>query len=135
MSYNDPDTLPQYRVPEDITLDTLGAYLEEILKRFYNGGMCSGDFASHGEALELFMWRKFGDPEIATYPMWDTDPKFRIYDEIIDAMCGPRFRGVWLRKDDVPHYLKFLNAPLGKVIEALDEHRQYVERQRILLEK
>ena len=123
MSYNDPDTLPQYRVPEDITFDTLGYYIKKILIDYSNGDISLNDVINHGEALEIFIWNKYGDKESFILPSFPYEDKRSIALEVVDYMDSMDF---WILPLDVPYFIEFLETPVGKEKERWENFQKYI---------
>lgn len=111
MENNTCDTLPQYLVPEGLTLDDLDAYIIVILLRYEAGNITQEDLLNRADALEEFLWKKYGDRETLIFPVWETNAKFRMCSYVIDWMSGSNELGYLITKKDVSILIDFLNKP------------------------
>jgi hypothetical protein len=127
MSYNEPDTLPEYLVPEDTTFEMLGVYIKGILKRFEAGEISMNDVINHGDSIETFIHKKYGTLENGGYPWFPKEHRFSIPFTVIDYMHNSGGNYVFLMLPrDVPHFINFLGTPIGKEKEGYETFENYI---------
>jgi hypothetical protein len=103
------DTLPKYLVPEDVTLDTLDSYITDILREYKEGDLKQEDLLNHGDALEEFLWKNYGNRETLTFPKLQTNVKLHMCSNIIDWMNTSNEFGYLITPKDVGVLIDFLN--------------------------
>lgn len=59
--------------------------------------------------LEEFLWKKYGNTEILTFPMWETNTKLRLCSHVIDWMNTSNEFGYIISPEDVAVLINFLN--------------------------
>ncbi len=127
MEYNEPDTLPQYLVPEDTTFEVLGVYIKGILKRYEAREISMNDVTNHGDSIETFIHKKYGTIENGGYPWFPKAHPFSIPFTVIDYMHNSGGGYVfWMLPRDVPHFTNFLDTPTGKEVEGYEMFETYI---------
>ncbi|QOL19456.1 hypothetical protein [Candidatus Bodocaedibacter vickermanii] len=126
MTYNDPETLPQYRVPEDTTLDTFGEYLKKIIKAYAKGYISLGDILNHGDAINCFIYNKYIDSEKAEYPTFPKSDPRSIPLNVLEYFESTAF---FMIPRDVNYFLEFLDTPLGCEKEGWAKFHAYIKSQ------
>lgn len=125
------DTLHKYQVPEDLTIEVLDAYIIGILSKYEAGILKQEDLLNHGDALEEFLWKKYGNRETLTFPMFKTNIKLHICSNVIDWMNTSNEFGYLITKKDTSILIDFLNKPPAHDSEKKGklELRKYFKRQ------
>lgn len=131
MQDNTDDTLPKYRIPEDLTLDVLDAYVTGVLRKYEAGNLKQEDLLNHGDALEEFLWKKYGDMRTLTFPMWKINAKLRMCSYVIDWMNVSNEFGYLITPKNVAILIDFLNTPHTHDVEKKrkSELREYFKHQ------
>jgi|GEM_PF-2291717 len=126
MTYNSPEILEKYKVPENITFKTLGIYLKKILNDYAKGALSLSDVLNHGESLNSFIYNKFIDPENPEYPEFPQTDLRSIPLNVLEYLESTAF---FIIPRDVPYFIEFLDTKAGHEKEGWEKFQSYIKSQ------
>jgi hypothetical protein len=114
-------------VPEDMDLEKLRKYLNNIFNECLEKKISTNDLLNHGDALWSFFYRKYVEPEWAEYPWFPDSDSRSISLYVLEYLtCGGSFNII---QRDIPYFIELLNTPEGKEKEGYETFKSYIRNQ------
>jgi hypothetical protein len=111
-----------YTCPNKLTLNNLREYLSDLLLKYQEGLYEMNDMINYAESVEEYLWEKYSDLENSSFP---GDENLSIPLEVIHYMYGFT-KNFGMIPQDVPHFIEFLDTPIGKEKEGWEKFIKYI---------
>jgi hypothetical protein len=114
-------------IPETLCLENLRSFLKDILIKFEKGEITSTERIYYSDDIEDYIYEKYTDTDRTYYPYLTEDDPRSIGIEVLEHFNFTNSNFEML-PEDVPHFVEFLDTPLGKEKDGWEKFKAYIDQ-------